>query len=185
MAETWDSQTFSESDAVGEEEERFPAPSRAEINSPESVESLPWPAAEIAPDKHKCPSKPLGTWGSAWLSPLRSIPGSPLPGGSITHSLVLWGYRDGGWKFSSSQPMMCKPVSFPLPPKMPQTGGPPSSHPFPSSCLCQGWSRWKSFLDPGSALKWSLPNKFIQRFVSLGIIVFFPVILHRSFKLHQ
>lgn len=148
MAETWDSQTFSESDAVGEEEERFPAPSRAEINSPESGESLPWPAAEIAPEKHKCPSKPLGTWGSAWLSPLRSIPGSPLPGDSITHSLVLWGYHDGGWKFSSSQPMMCKPVGFPLPPEMPQTGGPPLLPSLPQLLPASGLEQMEKFPGP-------------------------------------
>lgn len=53
MAETRDFQTFSESEAVGEEEERFPAPSQAEINSLECVQYLPWPRAEISPDKHR------------------------------------------------------------------------------------------------------------------------------------
>lgn len=96
MAETWDFQTFSESDAVGEEEERFPAPSQAEINRLENVPYLPWPRAEILPHKHKCPCKPLGTWGSTWIFPPKSITGITLPAGSITHSLALAGVSQRG-----------------------------------------------------------------------------------------
>lgn len=95
-AETWDFQTFSESDAAGEEEERFPAPSQAGINRLESLQCSPWPRAEISPDKHKCPCKPLGTWGSTWLSPPKSITGSTLPGGGITHGLTLAGVSRWG-----------------------------------------------------------------------------------------
>ena len=130
-AETWDSQTFSQSDAVGEEEERFPAPRQADINRLESMQHLPWPRAGILPDEHKCLCKPSGTRGSAWLSPppdpsrhhLAWRQHHPWPG-------VGGGITMGRWKLSSSQPGMCKPVGFPLAgaqpvPSHPEPGVPP------------------------------------------------------------
>lgn len=101
-AETWDFQTFSDSDAVGEGEESVPTPSQAETNR----QSLAWPRADTSPENHQCLCNPKGF--GALLGHLPQNPSKSLPGGSITHSLVLVRCHDGGWKFSSWQPGMCK-----------------------------------------------------------------------------
>lgn len=117
--------------AVGEEEERFPAPSQAEINRLESVQYLPGLRAEISPEKHKCPCKPLGTWESSWLSPPKSITGSTLPGGSITQGLALaGGIMMGAGSFPPrSQGCANQSASrwpgHSLPPSRPELGVPP------------------------------------------------------------
>lgn len=58
-----------------------------------------------------------------------------------------------------------------LPPSYSELGVPSSCRLFFRSCLHQDWSKWKSFLASGYALKWSLPISEVCQF---GDFFFFP-----------
>lgn len=92
-AETWDFQTFSESDAEGEGEESVPTPRLKQTGSACLGPEQPAPLMNAS----AC-ANPKGFGGLLAYLP-QNPSGSTLPGGSITHGLMLVGYGDGGWEF--------------------------------------------------------------------------------------
>lgn len=159
-AETWDFQTFSESDAAGEGEESVPTPRLKQTGSACLGPEQPPPLMNASAS-----ANPKGFGGLLAYLP-QNPSGSTLPGGSITHGLVLAGYGDGGWEFSSWQPGMCKTLGFHSP-----RHSPPQTSPT-SGCLLITLSlpQLEKFPSPRTCSeRQRLPNTFTQRFVSLGI----------------